>query len=251
MILALAMAAALGQMAARDEVRETVAPASPAEKVALPPLAPPPTAKVMAPLGYVPTNSFPRAPIMRDYKWNRVTADDFPEMALKERREGVARAVVMVDKAGQVTSCKIEASSGHADLDAKTCILLKARAAFDPALNINGQPSPGRISTGIHWMLPPPKTEVMAVPAIPKPVYEQSLPKPNKRDLTIRIDETGTVRGCDLGPGSTYIDQDKPLCSQILNAASRFKPWVDASGKPVAARLIIRSSVDIVPEPGK
>ena len=249
MFSALAMAAALGQMAARDPVRQE-APAPVAEE--LPPPRPPVSVKVMAPPGYVPTNSFPRAAVMRGYGWNIVKAEDFPENALKERREGLARAVLALDKAGAITSCNIEASSGHADLDARTCILLKARATFEPALDIKGRPTPARISTGIDWRLPPPKSaSIEKVVSVPKPLIERALPKPENLVMIMTIDETGKLVGCQRKMDSVETAAQREFCERALAHGPRFEPLLDTNGKPVAARVILRNSIEVSPAPGK
>jgi TonB family protein len=177
----------------------------------------------MAPPGYVPTNSFPRAAVMRGYGWNIVKAEDFPENALKERREGLARAVLALDKAGAITSCKIETSSGHADLDARTCILLKERAAFEPALDIKGRVTAARISTGIDWRLPPPKSaSIEKVASAPKPLIERALPKPENLVMIMSIDETGKLVGCQRAKRSTtLLPEAFAVGARSLQARSR------------------------------
>lgn len=242
MISALAMAAALGQMAARDAVQEK----APASQIKDLPISPP--VKVSAPPGYVPTNSFPRAPVMTNYGWNFVKEADFPENALKERREGLARAVLALDKTGAVTSCMIERSSGHADLDARTCILLRARATFEPALDIKGRPTPARISTGIDWRLPPPKSaSAEKGAAVPKPLIEQPLPKPEKMVMTMTIDETGKLVGCQRELNSIETAAEREFCERALTRSPRFEPLLDAKGKPVAARVTLRSTIEVTP----
>ncbi|MBK8630106.1 MAG: energy transducer TonB [Sphingomonadales bacterium] len=206
----------------------------------------------MAPPGYVPTNSFPRAAVMRGYGWNIVKAEDFPENALKERREGLARAVLALDKAGAITSCKIETSSGHADLDARTCILLKERAAFEPALDIKGRVTAARISTGIDWRLPPPKSaSIEKVVSVPKPLIEQSLPKPEKLVIIMTIDESGKLVGCKREVNSVETAAEREFCERALTRSPRFAPLLDAKGKPVSARVTMRSSIEVSPEPEK
>lgn len=59
-----------------------------------------------------------------------ITSDDYPSAALHEGREGRASYMLTIDASGRVCRCEITASSGHADLDAKTCDLLSRRARF-------------------------------------------------------------------------------------------------------------------------
>lgn len=58
--------------------------------------------------------------------------DDYPARALREAREGTTRYILTVRADGRVADCKISRSSGHADLDQATCLLVTRRARFEP-----------------------------------------------------------------------------------------------------------------------
>ena len=69
-----------------------------------------------------------------------VTSDDYPAAALRDEREGTTGFRLTVGPDGLPTRCEIVASSGHADLDAKTCEVVMARARFTAGRDARGRP---------------------------------------------------------------------------------------------------------------
>lgn len=67
-------------------------------------------------------------------------ADDYPLDMVHAGKSGAVRALLAIDPAGKVTSCRIIDSSGHEVLDKATCTVLGKRVAFTPARNSSGQP---------------------------------------------------------------------------------------------------------------
>lgn len=76
------------------------------------------------------------------------TNDDYPALAMREEREGKVGFALQVDPAGRIEKCTITSSSGHADLDNETCVLLQRRARFHPSK------SGGTYSNVITWSIP-------------------------------------------------------------------------------------------------
>lgn len=60
-----------------------------------------------------------------------LTYTDYPISALREERQGSVRVLTIVAPTGQVSECRILASSGHADLDAATCHAIRRRGRFE------------------------------------------------------------------------------------------------------------------------
>ena len=77
-----------------------------------------------------------------------VTNADYPALAMSEEREGTVEFTLHVDPAGRIEKCDITSSSGHADLDAETCVLLQRRGRFHPSK------SGGTYSNRIRWGIP-------------------------------------------------------------------------------------------------
>lgn len=61
-----------------------------------------------------------------------ITNDDYPALAMREKRGGVTGFSLKIGDEGRVTGCEITSSSGHADLDDETCKLLTRRMRFSP-----------------------------------------------------------------------------------------------------------------------
>lgn len=83
-----------------------------------------------------------------------IGTDDYPSAALRREAEGLVRVLLVVDLDGVPNDCTIQSSSGHADLDATACTLLRQRARFHPALDGEGQPVIGRIIVPVRWAIP-------------------------------------------------------------------------------------------------
>lgn len=119
-------------------------PPPPPPAVETPPPPPPPPAPRVQPR--------PATPRGNPGSW--ATTSDYPSRALREEREGTTGFSVTVGPDGRVTSCSITSSSGHADLDAATCSNVTRRARFNPATDGEGQPTTGRYSSRVRWVIP-------------------------------------------------------------------------------------------------
>lgn len=101
----------------------------------------------------IPADPFydPRSvnPIGNVSRW--MTNDDYPAAAMREGREGTSAFRVTIDPSGMVTDCEITQSTGHADLDAETCVVVKRRARFDTAPKESG---PRFYENRIRWQIP-------------------------------------------------------------------------------------------------
>ena len=112
-----------------------------------------------------------------------LTVDDYPPAAVRNALEGVVRYRAVVDAQGSVSDCQIMESSGHAELDEPTCMLVRSRGRFTPALDQKGHPVAGGQWDGrIIWRLPhdpPPNTiRVEMGPAGPKCTWSGDIPDP-------------------------------------------------------------------------
>jgi TonB family protein len=152
-----------------------------------------------------------------------VTANDYPHTS-DPYASGTTQFQLAVDALGKVTDCTITQSSGHAELDAATCQLLRERAAFVPAMHA-GKPVRGTYSNSVLWQ----KSRDSGEPRMPTPYRQQLI-------YTIAAD--GTVAGCEgvdnegnhrtAGPGTELIE---------CPAGKQFPIPRDAAGKPVARRV--------------
>jgi TonB family protein len=77
---------------------------------------------------------------------------DYPPAALAAHERGRVTAMLLFDRTGAVTGCKVVGSSGHDRLDEGTCALLMRRAHVPPA---DGAAPAVRIAFfAIRWSLP-------------------------------------------------------------------------------------------------
>jgi protein TonB len=65
---------------------------------------------------------------------------DYPEAAKRARLQGVVDVLFTVLTNGRVRGCRIDHSSGSADLDRLTCALVEQRLLYNPALDASGKP---------------------------------------------------------------------------------------------------------------
>ena len=82
------------------------------------------------------------------------SAHDYPADALNHGEEGTVQAELTIDRGGRVIGCSILQSSGHVSLDNATCSILRRRARFTPARDINGDAVPAKVTTPpVTWKL--------------------------------------------------------------------------------------------------
>jgi TonB family protein len=81
------------------------------------------------------------------------SSNDYPESSQRAGEEGIVQAQLAIDKRGRVTNCTVIRSATK-QLDRATCNLLKRRARFTPARDVNGTAVPDTVVTPpIVWKL--------------------------------------------------------------------------------------------------
>jgi TonB family protein len=76
---------------------------------------------------------------------------DYPQRAARERRGGMPLALLTVGADGRVHKCRVVRASGSQDLDSTTCILLKHRGRYEPALGPDGAPVSAPVFVNAIW----------------------------------------------------------------------------------------------------
>jgi protein TonB len=79
---------------------------------------------------------------------------DYPPQALREGREGTSSFSVTVGTDGRGRNCIITQSSGHADLDAQTCLMIIERGRWTPAKDHQGNPVESTFASRVIWKIP-------------------------------------------------------------------------------------------------
>lgn len=172
----------------------------------------------------VPT---PAVPSSSPGAW--VTSNDYPTLALRDNVEGVVRFLLTIGSDGVPTKCEIMQSSGSAMLDSQTCTLLQLRARFRPASNARGKPTEGTYSSSVNWRIP-----------ITLPHREAGV-----LEFSYLVDTEGTIGECKIiraeGKAAAMTTENLGFC----NGERDFTPYLDETGKPVARRVISRTSIAI------
>ncbi|MEP3225330.1 MAG: energy transducer TonB [Parasphingorhabdus sp.] len=84
--------------------------------------------------------------------WAR--AFDYPSYSLRRGHQGTVGFVLVVDSQGRTTDCIVKKSSGYASLDEQTCIMVKKRSRFTPALDQAGKPTNSMWASRVRWQIP-------------------------------------------------------------------------------------------------
>lgn len=188
-----------------------------------------------------------------------ISNDDYPARAMREEREGTTGFRLTIDAAGLPTGCEIIASSGHSDLDAATCNVVRERARFVPGRDRKGRPIGGTYSNRVRWQIPGldrdeyraagfvvgsewmtkglprgalPESRMMMLdalehyPAAARAAREQGLVK-----MGLDIDTSGAVADCTITGSSGSAALDEAACA-LMRSEGRFLPALDLDGKP-------------------
>ncbi len=100
-----------------------------------------------------PTSENPRgAPLaISNTLW--VSPGDYPEAALRHRRQGTVTYQARVAVTGSVLDCVVTGSSGTEDLDRRTCEVVSQRGRFIPAADGRGGRTEGVFRSSISWVI--------------------------------------------------------------------------------------------------
>ena len=82
------------------------------------------------------------------------SSSDYPTQALRENNTGTVGVRLMIDDKGVVQDCMANETSGSAVLDAMTCIVLRQRAKFKPARDVDGKPVHSYYDQRVTWQIP-------------------------------------------------------------------------------------------------
>lgn len=105
-------------------------------------------------LGFNDNVSVKPEPVMEPNPGTWATNNDYPKQSRRNKDEGIVGFLLMVSKTGEVADCHILESSGYTELDAKTCELMRERAKFHPAKDMNGADVSSQYTNRVMWKLP-------------------------------------------------------------------------------------------------
>lgn len=95
------------------------------------------------------STAMPEAPLIRYFNFT-----DYPMQAIRREEQGTVSAVLLIDETGAIRDCMVQQTSGVAALDAQTCMVIKSRAKFRPAIGTDGKPARSSFTQRIRWEMP-------------------------------------------------------------------------------------------------
>lgn len=197
--------------------------------------------------------SWPRGAIPDDAFKRIDPAAHYPASALAAREEGTVHMELRVDSAGQVAGCKINESSLSAALDDAACALMRSQGKFLPALDSEGRPTNGVLAAQFRWTLPRETAEGDAGVTVPS-ARDFPMGEPGGMVMTVRVGADGRVEDCRFSTtGKFEIAPNGMTPCDMFARETRYAPFVDKAGKPVAKRVIMRTDLTIedAPPPAK
>lgn len=108
-------------------------------------------------LGPAPPPAMPvvvRGPQARTPPQQLISVHDYPPSAVAKREQGRVGFTLDVGPDGRVHGCTVTRASGSSALDSATCMIMRRRARFTPAVDSNGMPAAGRVRQEVEWVLP-------------------------------------------------------------------------------------------------
>lgn len=150
-------------------------------------------------------------------KW--ATTADYPDVALRQNKQGSVRVALMIDPTGKPLKCGIALSGGSRDLDDISCALVMKRARFVPARGRDGAAAFSMMNYTINWVIPGyshPKPDWRVIPDILVAVAR--LPEAKKLiELSLRfdVDVAANVEACAIEVTSGNAAFDKAACRAV------------------------------------
>ncbi len=178
-------------------------------------------------------------PTPLDNPGNWITDNDYPVSALVDGVEGMTAFSLTVGVDGRVSDCQVTTGSGSEALDETTCLVLRQRARFNPALDGKNRPTEGIYKNRIHWRIPANH---------PKTVTDY----PKRLHWALEVDEEGRVESCKVleNTGNATFVERLNRSVDPCDAAKRSQqliPVLDAEGNPIKARLEMKTEAHITP----
>lgn len=164
--------------------------------------------------------------------------EDYPMKAFENRWEGITGFELLIAPDGQIARCTVTKSSGHEELDTKTCFLAQKRARFRSARNSDGQPVWGVYRSEALWALPEHKLTGGAGPDLEVSVNKlpEGVTEPPAVKLAYAVDPQGQTSQCTVMP--TSLKQPQVLidigCKELLSREAG-KPVIGPAGQAVNA----------------
>lgn len=162
-----------------------------------------------------------------------ITYQDYPEVAQRRSEYGVVSVMLNVSAEGKVISCAVTETSGSELLDNRTCVLFRARARFDPAVDGNGAPISAKYPTAVSWG----NDTKFSTTKIEFDLKVSRIPSDYQFPLQAKVifDAGGRASACDIVQSSGSVMADQLACRQIRQRLAIPAPKSSSSSVPPAA----------------
>ncbi|MBN8809431.1 MAG: energy transducer TonB [Sphingomonas sp.] len=169
-----------------------------------------------------------------------IQPDDYPPEAIRANRQGRVVAALQIDATGQITSCKIQTSSGTESLDAKACAILMERGRFNPATDKRGRAIASVYYFPVRWAMPDD-----AGNAAPLPV---DIAQANfSLDYELTVGANGNVMACKVITRTDTPAESMPdPCVYWTPGKPTGRTYLSA-GRPIAVVLRVSSASKATP----
>ena len=178
--------------------------------------------------------SLPKAPSGRTGNWTQRGLNDYPDGALERRSAGRVRVALSIDKEGKVTACEVVEPSDDEELNRESCSRTDELTDISPALDINGQPTEGRMVRTVSWWLPKDEEIVYSDREYRRgperfPFFDNMM-----IGATIEAKADGTVISCRLlkeGKLPKEVDELDKMCDEFTQRGIYFVDVNDLNGR--------------------
>jgi TonB family protein len=193
---------------------------------------------------FVPQIIFPRGPMMLGTGWTRLLATDFPPQAIAEKHQGRVKIELAISSAGVAEGCKVLKSTAYSDLDAESCKIALTHAKFDPALDLTGKPTAGRMQTELNWRIPSEGGRATVSAEFSKPFTLPIVfrPKAGGSTLSFIVAADGSLLECT---GSTNMETQFFSPEALCKLKVKMEPYIDVNDQKVPRRVVIKTTVEI------
>lgn len=174
----------------------------------------------------------PPQPVGDPGSW--INTKDYPSGENARGMGGITSVILVVSKSGEVTDCRVGASSGSATLDATACALLKIRGRFKPARDAEGKPIESTYNNRVRWLTNAPD-------ALPIP------DQPYVTTIAVDIDKEGVIYRCNVEDAPPELVQSNHSPCMAFPAGKKGIPYMGKDQKKTAVTIRYRQSVEIKP----
>ena len=174
-----------------------------------------------------------------------ISVQDYPRASLLAGEYGIVSVVLQISPEGKVGSCKITETSGHLELDERTCVLLTTKARFSAARDRDGSRIASEYRTATNWVL----NQHRPVTTMDVQLYVSQVPTDYHAPVNARLifDAGGHVESCEVRVSSGSQASDRAACAYAEKTLTTSPPKSGSADVPAAAVRYMTASLSLQP----